>query len=80
MEGPDAWTARCIAYRIDGRVCLKPAEYLDPQRRGLVCEHHRPDAPCCEHRQAELARSREAASRGLIDRLSDLDLDSHYCP
>src|SRR5687768_2192477 len=70
------WTARCIAYLSDGRICLEPAEYLDPVRKGLVCEHHRPKASCCEARRKQLSAEREAASSGLIDCLLRLELYS----
>jgi hypothetical protein len=72
------WTARCIAYLSDGRVCLRPAEYLDPIRRGLVCEDHRPKASCCDARQKELSAAREAASSGIIDCLIRLEIHSPW--
>lgn len=33
---------RCIAYLENGDICGKPAEFLDPQRGGMVCNQHKP--------------------------------------
>jgi hypothetical protein len=32
---------RCIAYLESGRICGRPAGYVDPQRGGYVCADHR---------------------------------------
>ena len=32
----------CIAYLEDGRLCRRPAKFLDHQRGGMVCEMHAP--------------------------------------
>lgn len=68
------WTARCIAFLHTGRVCLEPAEYLDPLRRGLVCGEHRPEAGCPGRRQERLNAEREAAANGLVDSLIELPI------
>jgi len=70
------WTARCIAYGTNGRVCLQPAEFLDPQRRGMVCETHRPVSLPCSVRAAELAVLRDAASAALIECLVEFEFES----
>ena len=31
---------RCIAYQANGRLCKKPAIYLDPARGWFICERH----------------------------------------
>ena len=38
-------TPPCIAYARDGRLCGKPALYLDRKRGGYVCWAHRPLLP-----------------------------------
>jgi hypothetical protein len=35
----------CIAYLENGRICGRPAVYLDRQRGGYVCWLHRPLLP-----------------------------------
>jgi hypothetical protein len=32
--------AQCIAYTEDGKVCRRPADHIDVQRGGMVCELH----------------------------------------